>query len=195
MTPTGLKWYWVGALHRQRACTSMWLWIFNTKKKNTIRWRNDSEGHTLLLPIKCIFSFTPKTLFLLLFWVSFFIFSYWLPSSEFFSPLTSAISLSLEALAPLAGPLPLGVLAELCLWFTHSVPSGLTGWHKDMEQSWERRARKHGAADSPQPYITERKLLQKRWAVWVKLFEVKTTVLDLWFLWARQKMGDWSGRH
>lgn len=33
MTPTGLKWYWVGALHRQRACTSMWLWIFNTKKK------------------------------------------------------------------------------------------------------------------------------------------------------------------
>lgn len=49
-------------------------------------------------------------------------------------------SLSLEALAPLAGPLPLDVLAELSLWFTHSVPSGLTGWRKDTEQSGERSA-------------------------------------------------------
>lgn len=80
--------------------------------------------------------------------------------------------LSLEALAPLAGPLPLGVLAVLCLWFTHSVPSGLTGWHKDTKQSWERRARQEAwSYRLIEPYITKRKLSQNRWVVWVKLFE------------------------
>lgn len=141
MTPTGLKWYWVRALLRQRACTSRQLCISSTK--NGTRGRNDSKGLPHFPEQKCDFTFTPKLS------GHFFpccCFEY-LPSLTpilrqiFSSSLTSfQTSLSLEALAPLAGPLPLGVLAELSLWFTHSVPSGLTGWHKDMEQSWERRA-------------------------------------------------------
>lgn len=151
------------------------------------------RGQPLFLPIKCIFAFTPKlSRQFLLFWVFFVIFCDFRPSSDskFYSPLTSSISLSLEALAPLAGHLPLGVLAELALWFTHSVPSGLTGWHKDMEQDWERRAGSMDIQTHTAIYFWKKVIAEGEW-----LFEVQTMVLGLWFLWVRQKIGDWSGRY
>lgn len=200
MTPTGLKWYWVDAILRRRACTSLW-----TLDSGSSTQRTQSVGEvterSFSFPsyiIKRIFSSTPNIS------VQFFCCFELLSSSslihfpvldsKFFShTLPFSISLSLEALAPLAGPLPLGVLAELCLWFTHSVPSGLTGWHKDMEQSWERRAGSMELQTNRAIYYWKK--VSTEWGSSMSsVIWGADDGLGLWFLWTRQKMGDWSGR-
>lgn len=186
MTPTGLKWYRAAAFFRQRGYT--WLWTCGSattlapkSQKTWYRRRNDRKCCSLLLLLMYTLQTLPNSesklsISFFLLWVTCFMFDVYFhfhtPNS---SPHILPFFLSLSRpWHPWQGPLPLGVLAGLRLWFTHSVPSGLTGWHKDTQQSWERRARQEAwSYRLIELYITETKLSQNMWVVWVKLFEVQ----------------------
>ena len=104
------------ALHR--------LWNLNTKKHiQEKEWQRRSFNLHLCMNSLSIYT---KILSEELFLMSFFFSFQSLPTSQNLPPPSHLHVFpipSLDALAPSALPLPLGVLAELCLWFTHSVPS------------------------------------------------------------------------
>lgn len=150
-TPTGRKWYWSGALLRQRDCSVLHYGSGLTAQK-VIRRRKKITALFSFIKTVCSSQKSPEFQFYFVFCSDFFFFveyhsSLFLtwhdlttsPDSKFLSFSHPPFLLSLEALGTLGRPLPLCALAELCLWFIR-VPSGFTGWRKDTEQSWERKA-------------------------------------------------------
>lgn len=136
------------------------LWLCDCSTHEKKKKNQDRNGKKCQLTLYSLKNFTPNLSTPVRFCWSFtFIFTlHILPHLPFH--VFCFFALSLEALAPLEGSLPLGVLAELCLWFTHSVPSGLTGWHKDTKQSWETRAGQEACSSGEiESYITAKKVI------------------------------------
>lgn len=112
-----------------------------------IRWRNEQQGS--------LFSFLSTFFEYFLIWFN-----------SNFNPLqTSSISPHSWDIGTLGRASPTGFVGRAGHWLTHSVPSGFTGWHKDVEQSWVRSAGRlelqtHAAIDYREEVITE-----ERWVV------------------------------
>lgn len=146
--------------------------------------------------ISCIFSFKLHTTSRSVSCFFFFFTSFLPPFASIISSQIKPSHLppfpSLEALAPLAGSLPLGVLAEK-LSLIHPQRAL---WLTRLAQGRRAELREEGRAVSTELSNDRGHLLQRKdGAALVKLFKVQTVDLGLWFLWARQKMWDWSGRN